>query len=662
MGAGEEAIYLSQLPNQSEYERSFMHRDTVSHVLEAGCGSMVTASVDGYLKFWRKVPAPVSIEFVKTFRAHTGPITGLACSADGRLVASASLDGTVKLFDIGSGCYDMIGMRKLDFVPGSLVWAYGSTEPPRLVVGERESGRLHVYPNILSSAEVPLVMETVHKDPVVAMAFQAGRIFSIDTAGLLRLWKADCMDGEEPLPENNQLQDLIGCGPTCLTFSPDGSFFAVFGGADRQIRIFRSGTLRLYRKYDESLEFYSRRQRANRDEGNSVQQQADDEDDMEFGRRMAVERDLERLPSVWSTVNCVFDDSGHFLLFGAPFGGIKVLNLVENRLPLTVGGKEGNLRFLNICLCCGAANNALASLELVASENPAVAQSSLGSDPIVLATAFKRSRFFVLSRRPPAEQRDAMNERPSKDEQSKAGGKNRQPRQLPRHAVIRTTLGDIRLELLPEIAPLAVENFCGHARAGYYEGLLFHRVIPNFMIQTGDPLGDGTGGQSIWGHEFVDEIDVSRAAHDRPFTVSMANAGPNTNGSQFFITTVKCPWLDGKHTVFGRVSGGKNAEAAGAGEDVVRAIEKAERDKTLKLYKLRFLIKKMSSDEMELLEPEEDKDDQKKTLNRLEEAMKMIAAKALMKQTNRPTNMLFVNGRKSSNNSPYYSSDTELLL
>ncbi len=95
----------------------------------------------------------------------------------------------------------------------------------------------------------------------------------------------------------------------------------------------------------------------------------------------------------------------------------------------------------------------------------------------------------------------------------------------------------------------------GHCKSGYYNGLLFHRVIKGFMIQTGDPLGDGTGGESIWGEHFADEFHPS-LRHDRPYTLGSANAGPNTNGSQFYITTVPAPWLDNKHTVFGRVAKG----------------------------------------------------------------------------------------------------------
>lgn len=104
-------------------------------------------------------------------------------------------------------------------------------------------------------------------------------------------------------------------------------------------------------------------------------------------------------------------------------------------------------------------------------------------------------------------------------------------------AIMHTTFGDIHLRLFPEFAPKAVENFVTLSRKGYYDNLIFHRIIRNFMIQTGDPLGDGTGGDSMWGTDFEDEFHKG-AKHDKPYTLSMANCGPNTNASQFFITTV----------------------------------------------------------------------------------------------------------------------------
>lgn len=100
---------------------------------------------------------------------------------------------------------------------------------------------------------------------------------------------------------------------------------------------------------------------------------------------------------------------------------------------------------------------------------------------------------------------------------------------LGKEAVLRTSMGDIHIKLFGAECPKTVENFTVHSRNGYYDGVVFHRVIPGFMIQTGDPLGDGTGGESIWGGEFEDEFHRS-LRHDRPFTVSMANAGPGTNG------------------------------------------------------------------------------------------------------------------------------------
>ncbi len=119
------------------------------------------------------------------------------------------------------------------------------------------------------------------------------------------------------------------------------------------------------------------------------------------------------------------------------------------------------------------------------------------------------------------------------------------------NATLQTNHGAIDVELYPDDAPKTVDNFVKLARDGFYDGLIFHRVIPDFMIQGGDPTGTGSGGP---GYSFEDEFN--RQKIDRG-ALAMANAGPNTNGSQFFIVTADaCPWLDGKHTVFGRVTSG----------------------------------------------------------------------------------------------------------
>lgn len=136
-------------------------------------------------------------------------------------------------------------------------------------------------------------------------------------------------------------------------------------------------------------------------------------------------------------------------------------------------------------------------------------------------------------------------------------------------AIMKTNMGTIEIELFADQTPKTVENFVGLANKGYYNGVIFHRVIKDFMIQGGDPTGTGRGGESLWGGKFEDEI-VPELKHNEPGMLSMANAGPNTNGSQFFITVVPTPWLDGKHTVFGKVINGM---------DVVYDISKVETSK-----------------------------------------------------------------------------------
>jgi len=118
--------------------------------------------------------------------------------------------------------------------------------------------------------------------------------------------------------------------------------------------------------------------------------------------------------------------------------------------------------------------------------------------------------------------------------------------------VLQTTDGDLEIELFPDVAPLAVENFMTHIKNGYYNKVAFHRIIKDFMIQGGDPTESGRGGESIWKKDFKDEF--TNKTFDKPGILAMANRGPFTNGSQFFITTAPTPWLNGNHTIFGAIT------------------------------------------------------------------------------------------------------------
>ncbi len=131
---------------------------------------------------------------------------------------------------------------------------------------------------------------------------------------------------------------------------------------------------------------------------------------------------------------------------------------------------------------------------------------------------------------------------------------------------LETNQGTIKLKLFPEVAPKACQNFARHAKDGYYNGIIFHRVIKDFMVQGGDPTGSGMGGESIWGKPFEDECKPE-VTFNRKGLLAMANAGPGTNGSQFFITCAPTPWLNGNHTIFGEVIDGY---------DVVEKIENCQ--------------------------------------------------------------------------------------
>ena len=135
--------------------------------------------------------------------------------------------------------------------------------------------------------------------------------------------------------------------------------------------------------------------------------------------------------------------------------------------------------------------------------------------------------------------------------------------------VFETTQGNITLELFPRVAPKAVENFLALSKKGFYDGIIFHRVIKGFMIQGGDPTGTGRGGESVFGGVFDNEY-APNVTFDKPGILAMANAGPNTNGSQFFITTAETRWLNGKHTIFGYVKDKKSYQV----------VQKLERVKT----------------------------------------------------------------------------------
>lgn len=542
-----EQLHLDNLPNAESYEKSYMHRDVITHILVTKTEFVVTGSVDGHVKFWKKMEE--SIEFVKHFRSHLGPITDMTVNYNGSLLCTVSSDKSLKVFDVIN--FDMINMMRLNYSPLCAEWVHGLGDAIcALAVGDAGSNAVYVYDG--RGTNEPLhVFHKLHTKPVAIMKYNT--VFevavSVDSAGILEYWTG--MKNEFKFPKcvtfdsklDTDLFEFVKCKtvPSGLCFSPDGLKFATIS-ADRKVRVFHFKTGKLSRVFDESLQRFSELQQ--------VKQQLPN---MEFGRRMAVERDLEKSEGLRLS-NLTFDESGYLLLY-ATMLGIKVVNIFTNRC-VRILGKSENLRVLKLALFQGRPRKtkAAVTVEMEASENPTL--DSVTSDPTLFCTAFKKNRFYMFTRREPEDtksadaDRDVFNEKPSKEDiisATEASGVQR----LYDSAIIHTSLGDIHVKLFKECAK-TVENFCVHSKNGYYNGHIFHRIIKGFMIQTGDPTGTGSGGESIWGGEFEDEIRPN-LKHDKPYTLSMANAGPNTNGSQFFITIIPTPWLDNKHTVFGRV-------------------------------------------------------------------------------------------------------------
>ncbi|XP_068338529.1 peptidyl-prolyl cis-trans isomerase CYP71-like isoform X1 [Pyrus communis] len=564
-----EHAYLDALPSALMYEKSYMHRDVVTHVAVSSADFVVTGSIDGHLKFWKK--KAVGIEFAKHFRSHLGPIEGLAVSVDGLLCCTISNDKSVKIYDVVN--YDMMVMIRTEFVPGAVEWVYKQGDvKARLAISDRNSSYVHIF-DARSGTNEPIISREVHLGPVKVMRYNPvfDTVISADQQGMIEYWSPDSLKFPETgvkfrMKSDTNLFEIPKCKTTVssIEVSPDGKQFSITS-PDRRIRVFWFSTGKLRRVYDETLEVAQDLQRS---DVPLYQLEA-----IDFGRRMAVEREIEKTESA-PQPNAVFDESSNFLIY-ATLLGIKVVNLHTNKVSRILGKVENNDRFLRIALYQGDRSSKKVRKIPAAAANVNESKEPL-TDPTLICCAFKKHRIYLFSQREPEEPEDAtkgrdiFNEKPPADELLAASeiGKSATT-SLPDNVILRTTMGDIHMKLYPEECPKTVENFTTHCRNGYYDNLIFHRVIKGFMIQTGDPLGDGTGGQSIWGREFEDEFHKS-LRHDRPFTVSMANAGENTNGSQFFITTVATPWLDNKHTVFGRVI---------KGMDVVQAIEKVKTDR-----------------------------------------------------------------------------------
>lgn len=557
-----ESLYVAALPRGVRYSKSLMHKEQLTSVTVAPSpvDFVMTASTDGVVKFWKKTAGAIGgLEFAKEYKAHEGLIRSTAVSVDGTYYASVGDedDKTVKIFDVIT--FDLLAILNLEEAGNVVCWVHQRGEPPRLAVSVGKE--IWIFDGRGERTEPLKKLSGVHRTEVVAMAYNAPYdcVVSADAGGMVEYWRPrdeyEKPDDVFKMKSSTNLFDFkkAKSAPCCVSISPSGHQFATFSFPDRKVRVFDFASGKLVRSYDESIQTLTDMHQA----GTALHKLEQNE----FNRRLAIEKDLDD-PAVRSRINISFDESGHFITYGS-LHGIKVVNTTTNRV-MRLYGKEEPFRALHTSIYQGAPQQkGVVTVSMATSANPLL-EAAEEKDPMLFATGYAKPRFYMFTNDESAAKstRDVHNEKPRQASKKHKDDNNKQAN-LGTSATIHTTLGDIHVRLFPAYTPKTVENFTTHARNGYYNNTIFHRVIRKFMIQGGDPLGDGTGGTSIWGKEFEDEFHPD-LRHDKPYTLSMANAGQNTNGSQFFITTEKAEWLDDKHTVFGRVEKGK---------DVVHLIE-----------------------------------------------------------------------------------------
>ncbi|KXS98513.1 hypothetical protein AC578_5521 [Pseudocercospora eumusae] len=558
-----EKQFVAALPSATRYSKSLMHKDQLVYcTFTPHTDFLITCSVDGYVKFWKKTTG--GVEFVKEYRAHEGEIRSVTVSTDGRSYATAGADNTIKIFDVAT--FDLLAMLEPEKSPKAICFVHGhGSSYPLLAASSETDGSISIYDGRGENQKPMHTIAALHRKPVHVLAYNAAYdcVLSADESGMIEYWQPSGSYEKPPnvfeMKSSTNLFEFKKSKsvPCSITVSPSGEQFATFSFPDRKVRVFDFASGKLYRTYDESLATINDMQQAGTLSTEPL-------DAIEFGRRMAVERELDNA-AIRNRVNVIFDESGHFVMYGSILG-TKVINTFSNRM-VKLYGREEPFRPLNLTLYQGAPEKkGLVTAQMAASSNPLL-EAAEARDAMLVTTGSAKVRFYMFTNDNSVSKsdRDIHNEKPRTLASKKQEQEDRDAR-MGTSATIHTTMGDISIRMFPQHAPKAVENFTVHSKNNYYNGIIFHRVIRKFMIQTGDPLGDGTGGESIWGKEFEDEF-TPELRHDKPYTVSMANAGPGTNASQFFITTERTPWLDDKHTIFGRVT---------KGMDVVHMIENAK--------------------------------------------------------------------------------------
>ena len=517
----------------SYYEVSYMHREVVTQVVTSiKHGYVISASSDGIVKFWKRLPTTSTgetgekcLEFVKSFTAHVGPVFSLCISHSGDTVVSVGAsDNILKVYDVST--FDVTGMIKLQQSNNSEASAGG---PAAVILGDHmvavpsgTNGYIHVY-SLSTLSSDPIDTIKLHASKITAMVYNHAQqcVLSADRKGSLEIWNAtegnlgsSSVQGiSYSSKTETDLYDFMKKKSHALSIATSGTHYC-FYGADHKVRIMAHSSGKILTKYDERSKVY--------DKTFAEHYQMDA---LEYGKRAATERELaqestlfgndddEVLQKSYQALSVQFDPSGKYIIFPTCVG-IKVIEWGRNKLTGIIGKADASsLRFVSVCLCSGDSKTNR-QMQLARSGGSNMAKSEEleqqgKSDALLIVLAFQKRRMYVFSHNDITEQtddngaddvllrRDVLNEAPDAEDRlmmmnSVVG--QEENNKLGTEAILRTSVGDIHFKLFPHDAPRTVENFCGHSRNGYYDGVIFHRIIKGFMLQTGDPKGDGTGG------------------------------------------------------------------------------------------------------------------------------------------------------------------------
>ena len=600
----EEDACLNYLPMTNNYSISYLQSDIIDNIFCTNKTDFIfTTSYNGVIQFWKKLPK--GIEFVKKFKAHLNKITGNSINKDGNLLCTCSQkDLFLKIFDIIN--FDLFDYIQLNYYPSLCEFIIADRKSMNniIAISEKDKGIIHIYD---SNKKKEISLVTIHNNSIITgIKFNTKYNICLSTSnlGLIEYWSKsstvinknnlndyifgndnnnevidDSISFDFPkhsikfrfksqtdlfkLYDKNKKNSIIN-----ISLSPRNNYFGIID-KQRNIYIFNFLTAKIIYTITDNAYIFR---------GYDTKEEN-------------IEKEIEKYIDVQYQPNIQFDESENYLYYPC-WEGIKLIDMKSKELIKILGKKE-KLRFISICLYQGESQrNKTGIITETKMRNEDNINADKIIDPLLIASAYKSNRFFVFSKNEPDNKlkRDIMNEDIDELKNKAAiNAKNEKAKDiidLPEKAVIDTTKGEIFIKLYVNECPKTTKNFITLGKRGYYDGLIFHRVIKNFMIQTGDPKGNGTGGESIYGKPFKDEFNEN-LKHEA-FMVSMANAGPDTNGSQFFITTVPCHWLDNKHTVFGKVYDGS---------DVVKVIEDTKVDKhnkpyeDIKIVTIRFLNK-----------------------------------------------------------------------